>query len=805
MDLRTIMNNDAGGGANNNPTPPPLSPAVHRSASESHYRPEQNESSSGPSYPAGFPGRPQPPPLQPPHHSPDRSSSYGSAQSPYQYSSTSNLNSAAPSHPGQAIHGSPPLPSASRDSFAGNPPGSVVYSNQQTPGPLVSPFTPQPMSAGIQQQQQQSYFSQRAQSIQSVTSPSSVYSHSYNPRENPHSAGAQPPLPPQQFSPQAQRSQPGTPLGPPSALYQRPSPQATRPPSSGRGSQHDQLSSPWGAQENQAREQRNIASPSAHSRPSRQDSRSSEQSQKEGEKERSVSVSPKTVFASTPRQASIAGSIERTSPSNRNSLDEGRWKESPTGSASVHAQGGASATSGMYQAVTPQQPYPVSTSNHTNSSPSARMNSSGDVPMTSSTHMPPPREDMSTSPTSISGPPPAKRKRTRYAEPPIYARKAPGTHGRSPMLPARRPPIPKHARDSVDVPAARQKSVPPATPMPAAIPAAAKNQVNGNPPANGRISNGPPPEPSPGLLGPWEPSITGLIPHEEITKLICDFLFQQVVIRKDVGAGPAGGAATGQGAILEVEAKLGQLIDRNRGERLRLPVLTECILSKDDPGIRTSFESSMSLAQHRAMNNFLNDAVKASMPQANSSRIPLSYAHKKERDTFYEVNASELPPVIQHNLHPRHKPKVRVTRDQRTGEILAKIVKCRVADLDVYSPRTCVDWRISVNLEMSYDGDVSNLPIADGAGAKGRAGGERNKDRMSYRHLAYQVDLTQVATAEPPTKSDFEHELEIEISSAEVRRQGDLALAGDPKNQYEDLVKGFVDNIRVLARAVPGA
>lgn len=148
------------------------------------------------------------------------------------------------------------------------------------------------------------------------------------------------------------------------------------------------------------------------------------------------------------------------------------------------------------------------------------------------------------------------------------------------------------------------------------------------------------------------------------------------------------------------------------------------------------------------MNNFLNDAVKASMPQANSSRIPLSYAHKKERDTFYEVNASELPPVIQHNLHPRHKPKVRVTRDQRTGEILAKIVKCRVADLDVYSPRTCVDWRISVNLEMSYDGDVSNLPIADGAGAKGRAGGERNKDRMSYRHLAYQVDLTQVATAE---------------------------------------------------------
>lgn len=223
------------------------------------------------------------------------------------------------------------------------------------------------------------------------------------------------------------------------------------------------------------------------------------------------------------------------------------------------------------------------------------------------------------------------------------------------------------------------------------------------------------------------------------------------------------------------------------------------------------------------MNNFLNEAVKASMPHSNPGRIPLSYAHKKERDTFYEVQPSDLPPIIRQNLHPRHKPKVRVTTDQRTGEVLAKIVKCRIADIDVYSPRTAVDWRISINLEMNYDGDVRNLPVVDGA--RGSRGGDRNKDRMSYRHLAYQIDLTQVAKAEvcsvpacfpilgrrrlmlddvqPPTKNDFEHELEVEVSAAEIRRQGQLVMAGDPKNQYEDLIKGFIDNIRVLARAVP--
>lgn len=66
-------------------------------------------------------------------------------------------------------------------------------------------------------------------------------------------------------------------------------------------------------------------------------------------------------------------------------------------------------------------------------------------------------------------------------------------------------------------------------------------------------------------------------------------------MRRDIGAGPAGGSAVGQGAILEVEAKLGMLVDRNRGERVRIPALTECILAKDDPSIRVGFESSMSL------------------------------------------------------------------------------------------------------------------------------------------------------------------------------------------------------------------
>lgn len=72
------------------------------------------------------------------------------------------------------------------------------------------------------------------------------------------------------------------------------------------------------------------------------------------------------------------------------------------------------------------------------------------------------------------------------------------------------------------------------------------------------------------------------LPDENVRRM-CDFLFNEVVRRDDVGAG----------ARLEIEAKIGQFIDKNTNERLRLPVITECILSNRDPGLRITFQSSM--------------------------------------------------------------------------------------------------------------------------------------------------------------------------------------------------------------------
>ncbi len=209
------------------------------------------------------------------------------------------------------------------------------------------------------------------------------------------------------------------------------------------------------------------------------------------------------------------------------------------------------------------------------------------------------------------------------------------------------------------------------------------------------------------------------------------------------------------------------------------------------------------------MNEFLNKVVQDSLgrkvpPGAApppKKRIPLVYRHTYESDRFFELSQQgllSLPAAVTENIDPLNKRKttVRITNDQKTGKEIAKIVKARFADINIYSPRTLFDYRISVNVEMNFDGDMTELIEPDKA--RGRKP-DRNKDRMSYSHLAYRIDLTQVSPTENAAQAEKEHELEVEVSSEEIRRQGLLAMNGQD-HEYDKLVKGFLDNVRVLAR-----
>lgn len=382
---------------------------------------------------------------------------------------------------------------------------------------------------------------------------------------------------------------------------------------------------------------------------------------------------------------------------------------------------------------------------------------------------------------------------------------------RSPSdMPAERPP--KKARREVPIWAQKAKN---ATPYQASaknatrfqarreIPAPARTStapaaVANGPDANGSVGSGPRTDTS---LSPWESCFTNCTPHEDLTTLLADFLFEHVVRNESIGTGSAGDIPSSSGQ-LEIEAKIGTLVDRGKNDRLRMPVLNEVAI--DERTMDVAFESNMAVEQHAIFNALLNKQVDESKvdqgAEGSRPRVPVEYKHTREIDTFHDLPKSELsamPPavraIITGHSGTNKSPKLRVTRDEKTGKIIARIIKARIKDLHVYCPRSRFDWRVSVNLEMNWDGDVESV-LKDTAGNKSL---ERHKNRVSYRHMFSQIDLTQVQTN--MGDSQVTHELEVELSSAEVRKQGQLAASGGA-NHYLELVKGFADNVRILAR-----
>ncbi|KAG8909994.1 mRNA-capping enzyme subunit beta, partial [Tulasnella sp. 408] len=184
-----------------------------------------------------------------------------------------------------------------------------------------------------------------------------------------------------------------------------------------------------------------------------------------------------------------------------------------------------------------------------------------------------------------------------------------------------------------------------------------------------------------------EPSILCAEPLDEFVLEIADWVHRVAQGRANV----------------EVEAKVGTLIDTRSNERLSLPVLNETsgspnvslstplakcfaqiysplVLSPDYPEIR--FASDMTEQQHSVYNHSLNSLVQRTGDQ-NYPNARIRYEHTRLVDTFYNLPGG----------------KVRVTRDEKTGQIKECVQKVRIADLNVYSPKRRMDWRVSVSVE----------------------------------------------------------------------------------------------------------
>ncbi|QDS69105.1 hypothetical protein FKW77_010233 [Venturia effusa] len=269
-----------------------------------------------------------------------------------------------------------------------------------------------------------------------------------------------------------------------------------------------------------------------------------------------------------------------------------------------------------------------------------------------------------------------------------------------------------------------------------------------------------------------EVSLDNHEPYNDMSRLVANWLWDHVIAAPDYGPGTQ----------IEVEAKLGEL--QANEVRIKLPILTEAVVA---PGCGAKFKSSMRQDQHQRLNGYLNSAVR----QANlPGRAPMAYKHTIETDTTFDLPSemlarSSLAQTVKDAHLEGGKPaRVRVTRDNKTDAITAAIIKLRRADLEIICPSDDFDIRISVSLETVWPHPIEGLK--QHTDATGKADPPRSKDRVSYTHQGFQVDLTQVTPISDPKKKT--HELEIELPTNQLKEEADKIDRGIV-NAYEELVR----------------
>lgn len=248
-------------------------------------------------------------------------------------------------------------------------------------------------------------------------------------------------------------------------------------------------------------------------------------------------------------------------------------------------------------------------------------------------------------------------------------------------------------------------------------------------------------------------SIYPVVP-DGLQQVVADWLVRIISTSKEIDEN--------ENAIVEIEAKLGVIRDKNSNNRMNLPVLSETVISESIHQ-HVWFESNMTRNQHAGFNTFLNKLVE-------ESKGDIKYSHKYEIDQYY-----------------RSRSKVRVSTDKKTGQVLAVIEKRRVADLNIFIPNCHLDCRVSINLEIpATKPDGVDVDLV------------RDKDRLSYQNNLIQVDLTQVSDNNSPTKI---HELEFEIRNdiVDIKREVHL-MNSRQSNRVLEVVGALLTGIRQCAR-----
>lgn len=261
-------------------------------------------------------------------------------------------------------------------------------------------------------------------------------------------------------------------------------------------------------------------------------------------------------------------------------------------------------------------------------------------------------------------------------------------------------------------------------------------------------------------------SLTDVLPFEELTRKVTEWLFATLHQLGD------------DRKYAEVEIKLGRIMQKENDSRLSMPVITETVVRPDYARNLTYFVPSVSDRQFDGAVHFLDSLAKES--KANPGK-----------PTDIRADPSKHTTDVTYNIID-NVDNVRVTLNE-DDEVLERIIKRRVDNLDVHSPGDLLDFRVTVSLEIPQSESEYNM-------LKLSKNGQRVKNRLSYRHRAFQADLTLVTNNQKVATRELELEMnqELLLKYYHGLERGDK----DASIEFEELVRFLIDNARLILRKV---
>ncbi len=289
------------------------------------------------------------------------------------------------------------------------------------------------------------------------------------------------------------------------------------------------------------------------------------------------------------------------------------------------------------------------------------------------------------------------------------------------------------------------------------------------------------------LISGLLPSFSSVIPYEDQTRQVVNWLYSHL-----------SSLPKSHLQYIELELKLGKIIDLSRDERLNLPILNEAILSGEHRGI--TFMSGISKRMYDSVTSYLNTLNSS----AKSERAKFSIESIHQLDKIYSFH--------ERNTEPQN---IRISSNAATpSQPIASIIKKRISNLCVHNPNSLTDYRISLSLEIPE-------PEASLKFRNKEPQITRDKVRTSFKHAGtkQRVDLTVIkqdsAAGNGHTDGGVKHEVEIELDSKYLAdtfvklQDSSLNEAGDGNGGnsnagqvFEEFIKVFLDNGRLLVRRI---